>query len=251
MLGFARTAPKAESEPESKKSRAGATSGSPSGAASTLSAKSANKSTEKSAKQHKKAGDTKVNGRLIEVLGSMAMHSAMLHRVHKSVTTETRLLQADSEIISAAKSATQAYSLQAKELKDKPEERALLGPPNVVVWDSILTRCQKAAQANEGKWKKELEALVVYKAKVAEKEKPQDQLEIICRDVKLCRTAKTFDKKTAKLEISVVPSSPAWAAWMAADKMLVEGFKAVRKHGIAPRGSLERELATLTEDLAL
>eukprot|EP00929_Paragymnodinium_shiwhaense_P103955 TRINITY_DN67831_c0_g1_i1.p2 TRINITY_DN67831_c0_g1~~TRINITY_DN67831_c0_g1_i1.p2 ORF type:complete len:221 (-),score=55.78 TRINITY_DN67831_c0_g1_i1:364-930(-) len=186
----------------------------------------------------------------------MALTSSMLHRVQRGITIETRILPADTLYVQLAKDATLAYSESAKALKDPKhkEDRDRLGPPFIHVWDSMVTATIKLLEEEQGLEaaaeddQNSLKKMKEYQAKIASIDVDK-RVEILCQEIKSCRISRTYDKETAKLEVSLKAGTDSDKIWVQVMDVMICSKGGKRKNGPAPQAPQERQLRAMLEAL--
>eukprot|EP00929_Paragymnodinium_shiwhaense_P069884 TRINITY_DN35312_c0_g2_i1.p2 TRINITY_DN35312_c0_g2~~TRINITY_DN35312_c0_g2_i1.p2 ORF type:complete len:220 (+),score=49.72 TRINITY_DN35312_c0_g2_i1:267-926(+) len=192
-------------------------------------------STAKRQRPQAKADETMDSDLLVQVAQLTLATAASVNTV-RATTIDVYLVNRDTQVTTDMKTAGKRHNESTKGMT--PQQRAVAGPPHVMMWEQLCLTTVKGAGE---KPKNHTEDLANQITQLSER---AGKIEFVAESVKMCRVSPCFDKKMAKLEVSCKAGSQAAMAWERMKKIPNVKFTAQPRYGTRPRGDLESRIVT-------
>eukprot|EP00929_Paragymnodinium_shiwhaense_P045232 TRINITY_DN23135_c0_g1_i1.p2 TRINITY_DN23135_c0_g1~~TRINITY_DN23135_c0_g1_i1.p2 ORF type:complete len:231 (+),score=67.26 TRINITY_DN23135_c0_g1_i1:617-1309(+) len=187
--------------------------------------------------------------KLVALTSKLTLSNAQNVRTLNGVSLIVYQLATESTLAEALRSAGRAYKDKAETLDNEARFKTI-GLPHHHLWVRLLN---EAHQYNKDKLQnanvqKELESYQQFLASYGSSSAAQ-WMEL-SHGIRLCKTAKCFDKSKVKLLLAIQPGTKHMQVWEAAVRVVFSQMPGVTyKPGAAPRGNLEIRIQELLDTL--
>jgi len=201
----------------------------------------------KSRKKDTTASDEERFKELLALMCKLCLSNSQQVRTLKACTMRVFIVETKCNFYTEGRKEIDRYLQAAPEYSTQEDKEANIGLIHHQLWNAFLALAEKGhseqPESHAGKT-----MLSKYIAEVNGMDKAL-RMSMMAKEVRHIKFAKAFDKANKKLEIMILPGSKSETVFeesVLPVMKLEKGFK--EKHGVAPKGNLERRLQSWLEN---
>eukprot|EP00929_Paragymnodinium_shiwhaense_P068987 TRINITY_DN34802_c0_g4_i1.p2 TRINITY_DN34802_c0_g4~~TRINITY_DN34802_c0_g4_i1.p2 ORF type:complete len:264 (-),score=66.61 TRINITY_DN34802_c0_g4_i1:798-1589(-) len=184
------------------------------------------------------------DARFVALTARLSLANAHKVAMAMAAAVVTYTVPRDSLVITSIKAAMLEYNKESSAARSKGTAGGM-PPPHLFAWEKVLESCIEVCK--DATVPAVLDARKVLQDFTALSQKSEDPMMFNADTVTICRVSKCHKSDIAKIELALTPTDTNHALKVSAaiQVIMIAGFKAVKKYGIAPKTHLERQLLAL------